>query len=53
MLHSRVRRGRAVVVNVLVMAGLGYAVLGISPELALLVGVAATLGVLLERVELP
>ena len=39
--------------NVLVVAGLGYLVLGFSPELAVLVGVAATLGLLLERVELP
>jgi len=39
--------------NVLVVATLGYLVLGISPELAILVGAAATLGVLLERVELP
>jgi hypothetical protein len=39
--------------NVLVVAALGYLVLGLSPELAVLVAVAATLGVLLERVELP
>ena len=39
--------------NVLVVAGLGYLVLGLTPELAVLVGAAGTLGFLLERVELP
>ena len=55
MLHSqpRTRRGRAATLNVLVVAALGYLMLGFSPELAVLVGAAATLGALLERVELP
>lgn len=50
---SRIRRGRIAAVNVLVAGGLGYLVLGFSPDLAVLVLVAATLSILLERVESP
>lgn len=51
--QPRARRGRVAMLNVLVAAGLGYLVLGFSPELAVLVVVAAAFGLLLERVELP
>lgn len=51
--QPRARIGRVAKLNVLVVAGLGYLVLGLSPELAVLVVAAATLGVLLERVEMP
>jgi hypothetical protein len=55
MMHpsSRTRRGRAAAVNVLVAGGLGYFVLGLSRDLAVLILAATTLSVLLERVEAP
>jgi hypothetical protein len=55
MMHSqsRARRGRIATVNVLVAGGLGYLVLGLTGDLAVLVLAATTLSVLLERVESP
>jgi hypothetical protein len=48
---SRSRRGWIAALNTAVVGGLGYLVLGASRELAVLVLVAAMLGILLERVE--
>jgi hypothetical protein len=49
---SRSRRGWIAALNTVVVGGLGYLVLGTSRELAVLVLVAAMLGILLERAEL-
>jgi hypothetical protein len=49
---SRSRRGWVAALNTALVGGLGYLVLGASRELAVLVLLAAGLGILLEWTEL-